>query len=451
MYAGRVLPLVVFACLWTAGPASAQIVPEQACDRTPAAFCTGSDKLTERGLAECRRAELCPGIRDQVDMYEDSYTHMILDFQYDLGRDVGFANAQWVGTHNSFNSPSEETTLSSTDSNQQYSLTDQLRMDVRSLEIDLHWFRGTTVVCHGLPGSELNAGCTTERELPVVIDELNAWLDANPDQVLMIYLEDDTSSNDGRADAATKLNRGFEDRLYRPASGGCRQLPSDLTRNDVLDTGAQVFLVSGCGSGAGWNDTVFDWNAMHDETGGSTGFSACERDFSRDEYDTKLIRYFEDSTWLSATISPGGPPRSQRGITPAVAGKMIRCGVDLLGMDQLEPFDGRLGELAWSWAVERMPEPGDCAIQRGSDGRWTPTDCAIPRPAACHDPSDGSWDVSAPVAFADAGAACATLGRNVSVPRTGWENELLETAAAGSDVYLGLTGTVDDWSTTDQR
>jgi hypothetical protein len=424
----------MLACLCAAAPASAQT--EQLCGPAPAALCIGLDKLTERAGAECRRAEaLCPSDEPLMAAYEASATHRILGFQYDLGRDVGFANAQWIGTHNSFNSPSEETTVSSTDSNQQRSLTDQLRMDVRSLELDLHWIRNTTVVCHGRPESELNAGCTTERELPAVLAEITAWLDANPDQVLMLYLEDDMSSDAGRADAAGKLNAGLGERLYKP-EGGCTQLPGELTRNDVLASGAQVFLVSGCDDGAGWNDTVFDWNTMHDESGGSTGYE-CNH---TPNYDDKLIRYFEDTTWLSAMISPGGPPPSERGITPEVAGKMIRCGVDLLGMDQLQPNDGRLEALVWSWALDASPAAGDCAMQRGSDGRWIPGDCSDLRPAACHDAVQGTWEVTAPVAFADAAAACTERGAAFAVPRTGWENEQLRVAAGGSDVTLGLSG-----------
>lgn len=444
MAAGRALLLAIFACLCIVAPASAQT--EQACGSTPPEFCIGLSKLTERVDAECRRLveAVCPSTEPRMAAYEASITHRILGFQYDLGRDVGFSNAQWIGTHNSFNSPSEETTISSTDSNQQRSLTDQLRMDVRSLELDLHWFRNTVVVCHARPESELNAGCTTERELPAVLAEITAWLDQNPEQVLMLYLEDDMSSDAGRADAAAKLNAGLGERLYRP-EGGCQQLPGSLTRDDVLATGAQVFLVSGCDEGAGWNDTVFDWNTMHDESGGSTGYQ-CNHTAN---YDDKLIRYFEDTTWLSAVTSPGGPPKEQRGITADVAGRMIRCGVDLLGMDQLQPDDGRLEALVWSWALDASA--GDCAVQRGSDGRWTGGDCAVLRPAACRDAADGTWEVTEPVASAEAAAACSQRGATLSVPRTAWENELLRVAAAGADVTLGLSGTLDEPLPADSR
>ena len=58
--------------------------------------------------------------------------------------------AQFAGSHNSFNASSYLVplngkpvqyypTLTNQDPNQVYSITDQLRMDIRGLEIDLHW------------------------------------------------------------------------------------------------------------------------------------------------------------------------------------------------------------------------------------------------------------------------------------------------------------------------
>src|SRR3954454_2683015 len=76
-----------------------------------------------------------------IQAYEGSWTHRTLAFQYQLGNDVGFVNAPWLGTHNSFNSIAQlGPALSSSDANQQLSLVDQLRMDMRSIEIDIHWF-----------------------------------------------------------------------------------------------------------------------------------------------------------------------------------------------------------------------------------------------------------------------------------------------------------------------
>ena len=73
--------------------------------------------------------------------YEHSWTHRALGLQEALARDVGLRDAPWVGTHNSFNSRRRDgPDALAADSNQKLTLADQLRMDVRSLELDVHWF-----------------------------------------------------------------------------------------------------------------------------------------------------------------------------------------------------------------------------------------------------------------------------------------------------------------------
>src|SRR6478672_7026160 len=140
--------------------------------------CYGADVLARDGQAHCKAA----GASDEgaIAAYERSWTHRALAFQESLSRDVPLRDAPWIGTHNSFNSIAEMgPTLSDTDSNQQLELTDQLREDMRSVELDLHWLPSpyangadAPVVCHG----EGNAGCTIEKPLAPVLDEIAGFL-----------------------------------------------------------------------------------------------------------------------------------------------------------------------------------------------------------------------------------------------------------------------------------
>ena len=86
----------------------------------------------------------------KVEAYESSWVHRALTLQRALGRTAPLWEEQFVHTHNSFNAssyaiptngsaPSYYPTLTNQDPNQLYSMTDQMRMDVRALEIDLHW------------------------------------------------------------------------------------------------------------------------------------------------------------------------------------------------------------------------------------------------------------------------------------------------------------------------
>ena len=177
-----------------------------------------------------------------------------------------FANAPWIGTHNSFNSMAYGYTLSRSDSNQQLSLTDQLAIDVRSVELDIHWWNGQPTVCHG---AEFNAGCTAEGPVGPYFDEIAAFLNEHSDQVVLLYLEDAIGNAEGYAAVTSELERAFGAKLYRSPSGECSDLPLTLTRNDLLAAGAQVVAVaSNCDrGGAAWASMVFDWSGdVHSES-----------------------------------------------------------------------------------------------------------------------------------------------------------------------------------------
>ena len=61
------------------------------------------------------------------------------------------------------------------------------------LELDVHLFPSlagggpTPVVCHATPQ---HAGCSAEKPLSVVLDEVAGWLAGHRDQVLLLYLEE---------------------------------------------------------------------------------------------------------------------------------------------------------------------------------------------------------------------------------------------------------------------
>src|SRR5689334_5390120 len=125
--------------------------PTAPCDAiSPIAIpCVALGKTFDAVAAECRRV----GIPDTLctlplahrvtqaarDAYLASWVHRTAQFQYTLGDPLSLRDASWIGTHNSFNSLSNEFTLSHADSNQQLSLTQQLDIDVRSIELDLHY------------------------------------------------------------------------------------------------------------------------------------------------------------------------------------------------------------------------------------------------------------------------------------------------------------------------
>jgi hypothetical protein len=435
--------------------------------------CYGADVVIRDTSSLCRWADATPDetcalpiepkvSESLVQAYESSWTHRALGLQYALASDMPLRNAPWIGTHNSFNSIAEMgPTVSAVDANQQLSLTDQLRLDVRSLELDLHWFPSVSdllfapVVCHA---ESLHEGCSIEKPLGPVAGEIAAWLHSHRDQVLLLYLEDHLTAGIGKGDqhakAVARLTSALGSLIYRPSGPGCTKLPLDLTRGQVLAAGAQVVLVSGCGTTAGWRGLVFDWNAhVEERPKGYQDFPTCGPDFTRATYDGNLVRYYEDSTWLTTAGSLVGQSSVDDGITPVKTQAMWHCGVDLTGFDQLRPDDGRLEASVWSWGEGQPGPTGDCALA-GADVRFEARDCNEIHPAACRSAS-GAWHVTASeTVFADAVAACSGTSSSLAVPRTGYEWELLRTAtfdAGGTTPWLGYVRDGAGWRALDTR
>lgn len=368
----------------------------------------------------------CPGFLPQIaceapedpaaiEAYEGSWLHRTLAFQFRLGNTLPLVNAPYVGTHNSANSTSEDPTLSGSDSNQMLSLTDQLRLDVRSLELDVHNINGTPVLCHGRGADELHAGCTNERTFAERLPELRGWLDAHPRQVVLLYLEDHL---EGAYDTgAAVLQDALGPLLFKPPAGECAPMPLELTRKQILAAGKQVLAISSCGEGTAWGGLIFDDAERAEHEGSAADFEpypACE-------YGGHFQRFFEDSTALSFGAGGG---QARPSLTPEVTREMTRCGVDLLGFDQLLPGDGRLAALAWSWAPKQPSGPG-CAVQRV---RWRIVACARKRPSACRTPT-GYRIVRARAPWTRKPRGCRR-----ALPRTGLEAQQLRDAMKAAGV-----------------
>ncbi|MGI8461273.1 MAG: hypothetical protein ACR2OC_06495 [Solirubrobacterales bacterium] len=390
-----------------------------------------------------------------------AWVQRALELQYELGSDLGFRDAPWVGTHNSFNSTAEMgQTISANDSNQEITIREQLDQGIRSIELDLHYFpsvaggRQTTVVCHARDSSEGNLGCTTEKTFDQVLIGIEAWLAENPDQVLMLYLEDDMDTPPGYEDAGATLDKRLGPMIYRPKppADGCEELPLELSRDAIRAAGKQVFAVSDCGGAASWRGGVFTWDERL-ETGikSFSEFPECGTDYTREQYDETLVRYFEDSTALGAATGDPGK------IDETVAAQLARCGVDLIHFDQLQTDDPRLATVIWSWAPGE-PGKGSCSTQRvGADvpfGRWKSRSCAGKRLAACRN-GGGKWSLSAErVSFAQAKPACREGKARFAVPRTGYEAQLLRLAMQADGArgaWLGQRREAGEWLALDRR
>jgi hypothetical protein len=388
-----------------------------------------------------------------------SWTLRALDLQYELGSSLPLRNTPWVYTHNSFNSKAElgQGSVSANDPNQVLTVVGQLDEGVRSIEIDTHLFPSPTdpqvgvegpVVCHA---ADAHAGCSGEKSLAAVLGEVHTWLRAHPRQVIFLYLESHLDTVAGYDAGAREVQQTLGDELYKPPAGGkCAPLPLELTRNQIRAAGKQVLAMGPCGEGAAWPGLVFDETRR--VTGSRNGavrpFPDCGPDYTRAQYDASPVRYYEDSTQVSATTSGRTDP-----ITAPIATRMVRCGVDIIGFDQLTRGDPRLAALVWSWAPGQPAAGRDCAVQR-ADGRWEARSCAERHRVACRD-ATGYWHIPPGRSTARAAARlCARPSLVQGVPHTGYEGARLQASqarAGAGDVWLGHRRRGDGWKAYERK
>jgi len=204
-------------------------------------------------------------------------------------------------------------------------------------------------------------------------------------------------------------------------------------------------IVGNCGPGA-WGTWVHERGPLWNEGGDASRYDAadCQQDRTARQNHASFRRIYEDSTWLTAMVDGGNARLSTAGIAA-----MVRCGVNIIGMDQLTPDDGRLAALVWSWATnEPTAGAGDCAYQ-GGDGRFHAGDCGQRRHFACTDGA-GTWRVTESTGQWSRGfKACAhAFGTSFAAPANGYRNQLIVEAKAspGDEVWVNYAQRDGTWT-----
>lgn len=430
------------------------------------AFCRGLQALASSVAAGCRApardlpsqaviddCRLVDGRKvseAQLAKYRKTWVHRALTLQRRLDKRSSLYETTFAATHNSFNASSYYVptngkpvdyypTLTNQDPNQVYSITDQLRMDIRGIEVDLHWVPSAygspktggywVDVCHGssqaVPHSQnVHVGCTIDRSLQSTLVEIRRWLDRHRHEFLLIYLENQLDNNATAHDVAASLIRQHLGQLvYRPthrrAPGHCAQMPYAKSRQQMMRSGARVLLVGNCGPGH-WNRWVFTRGNKWNEGGNPTMYGAkdCAADETAHENHSAFRRWYEESPFVEAATG------ASQTLTAKATNEMVKCGANLTGWDQLTPKDGRLRAFVWSWG-RHLPEAGRgrCAYQ-AKHGRFWNAACSTRLRFACVD-RHLDWHVTkAPGPWRRGHAACRAEfpHSRFGVPPNGYRN-----------------------------
>lgn len=470
-------------------------------DPSQGPFCKVVDTFVQANASYCRQLSEISGSALQpqacallsgvhigeyvLSRYEQSWTHQALNMQYELAASAPLTNTTYVATHNSFNSTDSNTppTLSGSDPNQRYGSVDQLRMGVRALEIDVHWRLGEEGfrpgVCHG---NDAHFGCSYEKSLEQELREVLAWLDQHPSQVIMIYLENRLNDSgdeqlagitgqDRYGETAEVIQNTFGDLVYTAADHADKLektyvcgdgLPLQARISDLRDKRKQVILysevrnASADGCDEGWEHFVFSTAGIRSADRNRLEEFNIEDDqvcggMTRQQQQDGVTRFFEDGTLLgSITGFSNGEATSAEAFRT-----MANCGLNVLAMDQVTPQDRRLPAYIWSWAVNEPAHEGadvkDWALHN-QDSRLVAADRTDPNIVASYacikigNTDQDAWEEVSWL-FSDTEAGCNTDGYEFSVPRGGYENQLLriaKEAAAIENVWVNYSDAVEE-------
>jgi hypothetical protein len=397
-----------------------------------------------------------------------------LDLQEHLDNGRPLSQSFWVGAHNAYNAYNWDGSYR-LDPNQTLSPTEQLDAGVRMMSFDVHplnTWSDKMYLCHAAEVGGISWGCSSSNErFKEGLKAVRNWInDGHGDSVVMIKLE--TESNLGQS--AADIEDYIGSMVYKPANAGlsgCASLPvATITKQDVLDAGKNVILISTpskCGDMKrnSYRQWVFIGLDVYDAANGQTvanqkfekpgSVSACEG-YGASYRQANMLRQF-DGTTFEGTYGGGSPK-----LTAANIGGFMACGLNIAELfnvagESTLSLDGGThttqyafldnDNLVWSWGTNEPNSASgdeDCAESR-ADGRFNDAQCGLAKRVACRAAS-GNWQVTVGAYFFSNGAyACdSEFGGAYAFdkPATAFENGLLiaakATAGAG-DVWINYT------------
>lgn len=430
---------------------------ERAC-RTIEAFADGfAASCRNLGLTSpCVRLDGRKAGKEQLVKYRASWVHRALTLQRGIADTAPLARATIPHTHNSFNTPVYSPTLSTQDPNQLYSLRDQLQMDVRAIELDLHYVPSrfgkvrnamhAVVLCHGEVIGGVHVGCSVDRWFRDGLKELRDWMlrAENRQEVVLLYLENNLDGNRNAHNlAADEIKAVLGDLVARPPAGKpCDPLDTSQSPARLRAAGHRVIIVGNCGPGR-WGSWVHQRGPATNWEESSSGVGddypglvkGCAAERIRTNAGTAIVRWYEDLTLITA-LADG----RNGALTTGEAATMAKCGATLIGFDKLIPQDPRLAAIVWSWAPDAPAKPNGlpfCATSQ-RDTRFHDEPCGNGHAYACVTGTD-TWNITKTAGeFLGGAVACQNEfpGSHFATPANGWENSLLRGLGGVATVWV---------------
>ncbi|KAF1331312.1 hypothetical protein FI667_g4450, partial [Globisporangium splendens] len=354
--------------------------------------------------------------------------------------------------------------------NHALSLTDQLQLGVRWLEVDAHYFLDDlhTAHCGNLGSASITAlfgaidaklakygtilwgpellGCFPSvsgirpEEQPKTRDtflELRAWLDKPENQKEPLFLYLDTGSELSRLSKLTDLNAllvdVFGDLIVPMASINALAASkwTNGTIQDFIDKNQRVFVLANSNTGVAYSltdfcgghkilDTKFI-NTLPDASRSIGGIAIYSSNYFVRSYQS-VLRYI--SLGEAGTITQVLPTTLDSGNLA----NFVRWNLNLVATDMVD--GARMKAQAWSWAENEPSTTSSSAVAFiNTSGRWIASATAAKTWKACWNGTTLKWSI---VAYT---AACAT-GFTFTAPQDAYQNYLLQAEVTAQKITI---------------
>ncbi|GKV01586.1 hypothetical protein SLEP1_g14133 [Rubroshorea leprosula] len=183
-----------------------------------------------------------------------------------------FNRYSWLTTHNSFARLGERSATGSlilAPSNQQDSITSQLDNGVRGFMLDMYDFENDIWLCHSFGGKCYNY--TAFQPAINVLKEIQAFLEANPSEIVTIIIEDYVSSTNGLTKVfdAAGLRKFWFPVSRMPKNGG--DWP---TVDDMVQSNQRLLVFTSKSAKEASEGIAYQWRYMVENQYGNGGMVA---------------------------------------------------------------------------------------------------------------------------------------------------------------------------------
>ncbi|XP_019107539.2 PI-PLC X domain-containing protein At5g67130 [Beta vulgaris subsp. vulgaris] len=228
-------------------------------------------------------------------------------------RGLPFNKYSWLTTHNSFARFGQKSATGSVivaPSNQQDSVTSQLNNGVRGFMLDMYDFENDVWLCHSFGGQCYNY--TAFKPAKEVLNEMQTFLEANPSEIITIFIEDYVTSPKG----LTKLfdSAGLR-KFWFPVSRMPKNGGNWPTVDDMIQKNQRLLVFTSKAHKEAAEGIAYNWRYVLENQYGDGGMQAgsCpnraeSRPMNTSTISLVLVNYFPTAPNLASACKHNSAP-----------------------------------------------------------------------------------------------------------------------------------------------